>query len=344
MMNIVLFGAGGDAKNFFSIKQKYPKLYNDNIITILDNDNNKWGTLLNDYTIKNPINITNLEFDKVIISSSKYKTEIRESLKKLHNVSDDVIMDMNDYKYQKIIEYQYKQNLEKNKLNEDKINFKKFNEKSLVIYTAIIGDYDDLKEPQYIDNAHYVCYTDQKNIKSNTWEIRYIDEVPKKDRAVVVRKYKTLPHLFFPEYDTSIWIDASFQIKGSLIDIMKKYQKCSNMLLLPHYERFCIYDEAAYCMVINRGNKTEILSQIKKYLEEKYPENNGLLAGGFIVRNHMESNVRKLMKLWYSEIENNSKRDQISLPYVIWKQSFIYDLINIRYNNNAWFINKRHKI
>lgn len=43
--------------------------------------------------------------------------------------------------------------------------------KKIVIYTAFTGNYDNLKEPEYIDeNCDYVCFTDNPNIKSKYLE------------------------------------------------------------------------------------------------------------------------------------------------------------------------------
>ena len=47
-------------------------------------------------------------------------------------------------------------------LDEELINDVKDNE--LVIYTAFTGDYDSLKEPEFIDdNTKYVCFTQNPN-------------------------------------------------------------------------------------------------------------------------------------------------------------------------------------
>ena len=47
-----------------------------------------------------------------------------------------------------------------------------------VCYTVIVGQYDSLKEPQYIsDNFDYICFTDQTNFKSNVWDIRPLPDI-----------------------------------------------------------------------------------------------------------------------------------------------------------------------
>ena len=46
------------------------------------------------------------------------------------------------------------------------------------IYTAIIGDYDNLYTPKIVTEGwDYICFTDNKKLKSDFWTIKY---VPKK--------------------------------------------------------------------------------------------------------------------------------------------------------------------
>ena len=43
------------------------------------------------------------------------------------------------------------------------------------IYTFIIGDYDNLKHPRIITpDWDYICVTDNPNLKSDVWQIKYI--------------------------------------------------------------------------------------------------------------------------------------------------------------------------
>ena len=62
-----------------------------------------------------------------------------------------------------------------------------------VIYTAIIGGYDELIEPEYIPKEwEFVCFSD-RNLKSKVWDVRKV--VPKYEQPVRnSRYYKTKPH------------------------------------------------------------------------------------------------------------------------------------------------------
>ena len=68
-----------------------------------------------------------------------------------------------------------------------------FENSRLVIYTAIIGDYDTLKEPEYIDeNCDYICFTDNWELTSDIWQIRLVENTSL-DSTRLQRMYKVLP-------------------------------------------------------------------------------------------------------------------------------------------------------
>lgn len=52
-------------------------------------------------------------------------------------------------------------------------------------------------------------------------------------------------------------------------------------------------------------------TQINRYRKEGYPDHNGLVAGGFVVRDNRSNNVKLLMKAWWREIARWSRRDQL---------------------------------
>ena len=85
--------------------------------------------------------------------------------------------------------------------------------KKVIIYTAIFGGYDELVEPDYIpEDCDFVCFTDSTHFKSDVWDIRVVKpyyEEPVRNS----RYYKTKPHVFFPDYEISLWIDGTINVK-----------------------------------------------------------------------------------------------------------------------------------
>lgn len=339
MKKIVLFGAGAQLQKFLNYCKFNVQMQETEIIAICDNDSQKHGKHVGKFTILHPNILNELIYDGIVITT-QYVSEIREQLISFYGVKSK-IHTIDEYIRLETIAYNVCINEKRNRgviLSKEDI----FNSNSLVIYTAIIGDYDELKDPEFIqDGISYVCFTDNPRITSDIWDVRYV--VGGADPRQVVREYKVLPHKFLSDYETSIWIDASFTICGDLVAFIMEYQKHAPMLLFPHYERICIYDEAAVCISNSIEEKEVILRQINQYYNEGYPLNEGLVCGGFLVRQHHNLEIQSLMEEWWKAICDFSKRDQISLPYLMKKNNIYYDLCDLYIQNNVWIKNNRHK-
>jgi hypothetical protein len=61
-----------------------------------------------------------------------------------------------------------------------------------------------------------------------------------------------------------------------------------------------------------------IQKQIEKYQSEGFSDDLGLFSTTCLARRHT-SEVKKLQSLWWNEICEGSKRDQLSFTYCLWK-------------------------
>ncbi|WP_158588751.1 glycosyltransferase domain-containing protein [Butyrivibrio sp. X503] len=339
--DVLLWGAGAEFRKFIAEAVCLPQVFDLDHLFVVDSDEIKWGTEFRGLSIHSPKEVDGQKYKKIVISSTDYFEDIVNTIRG-YKVDCSNIQSLLEFKQQAIIDYQYTKNLIITKNN----NYipTRYNNDKLVIYTAIIGDYDYLASPLFIDDGvEYVCFTDQRKLQSDIWNIEYIHTDPSCNHEEVVRKFKCLPHMFFGEYDSSIWMDASITIKSSMIEMIYKYQNSADLMLFPHYERVCIYDEAAVCIANHKSDKERIIKQINYYYNNGYQFNNGLYCGGLIVRNHNISEVKKTMEDWHSEIVKYSKRDQISLPYVIDKNRLQIDLTNLYIYDNKYFTVRKHK-
>ena len=340
MQKIVLFGAGGTLQNFLREMKYSSQFQKDEIVAICDNDESKCGKKIDAYTVQKPADLKSLYYDAIVITSL-YVTEINDVLRQKYGI-EDRILSLEEYRISSTIAHNVQTNKARNRGNH-LTKQDMFHKNSMVIYTAIIGDYDELKTPKQIqDNCTYVCFTDRKSIKSDVWEIRHVDggDDPRK----TVREYKMFPHKFLSEYETSIWVDASLELQGDMWEYVKRYQSSSPILLFPHPYRICIYEEAAACIHYSMAEKEVILKQINAYYKNEYPVNNGLVCGGCIVRQHQNHDIQTLMEEWWHEVCTYSKRDQLSLPYLMWKNHINYDLCDQFIEDNEWIKKSSHKL
>ena len=235
----------------------------------------------------------------------------------------------------------------------------------IVIYTTIFGGKDNLIEPEFIpDGCDFVCFTDQDFI-SDTWKIKRVKpEFEDPNRSAKI--YKILPHKYLLEYEISIWIDGNLLVRGDVNKLINDYLKNNNLAAFSHNKhtkrwkklfwvknaedcRDCIFDESGYLLKIGEDGKYKdnadlIRIQIEKYRNEGYPENNGLIVGMIILRKHNESDVVKTMEDWWQEIENGSRRDQLSFNYVAWKNKLNFVYMKGDSRRNKYFLHRKHKV
>ncbi len=208
----------------------------------------------------------------------------------------------------------------------------------IAIYTAFTGNYDELKDPEFIDdNCDYICFSDNEDLKSDIWEIRPMEDTFL-DNNRKAKQYKVFPNKYLPEYKYSFWLDGSFKIKGSIREYIYKNLKAnSNMLNVVHTERDCIYEEYKASKIIPRYPRAIMEEQINSYKKEGFPKHYGLAVMGAIFRKHNDKDVIDLMNAWWEEIIKYSNQDQLSFAYVAWKQDFHPSVSLIYYWDNEYW-------
>ena len=205
--------------------------------------------------------------------------------------------------------------------NNIRANSKKYR---LVVYTALFGDYDDLIDPpEKFEGCDFVCFTDQKHLKSDIWEIRLVEECDLPPN-MMNRRFKILPHLFLPEYEQSLYVDANICILKNPKELSDKFLKKTKFVAPKHFARDCAYDEAKECIVLMKDRKEIIKKQMQRYKNEGFPSHFGLSENNILLRAHIDNSVIDLMQSWWKELQSGAKRDQLSLPFVMWKKNFEY--------------------
>jgi hypothetical protein len=219
----------------------------------------------------------------------------------------------------------------------------KENKKKIAVYTAISNNYDSLKLPiTESKDIDFICFTDNDNLKSDKWKITTIEE-QNLDPIRLAKKVKVLPHIYLSEYDLSLWVDANFLITHDLNELFNTYLSKGLIACFRHPYRNCIYEEAKACIDIKRDKKSIIEKQMSKYQSLKYPEKNGLISSGAILRQHNDPKIIKLSEDWWKEIVQFSIRDQLSFNYAAWKNNIDYTILNESIENNKYFKIKGHQ-
>lgn len=209
------------------------------------------------------------------------------------------------------------------------------------IFTAIFGNYDDLKEPlrhSYVNGWKMVCFTDQE-IQSDHWQIF---RVPVMDCGPIktARYYKIMYYKhILTEY--SMWIDATFFINTNLDEFwLNNFTEPFTTMRHPFDD--CIYKDVKSCINGKKDNVGVLTNQGHLYSRLGIPKNNGLIASGILLRQNTPE-VRDLCRLWWEQVKAHSTRDQIAFGYASWRKPGVHRFMPFNYTRDKQFIHLPHK-
>ena len=185
------------------------------------------------------------------------------------------------------------------------------------IYTSIYGGRDKLSRPkdEFLDGCDFASFTGDGGLLD-------------------AKRHKVLPHRYFQDYEISVWIDGNVELLDNIRPIIRKFLRKGNMAVLRHPAESLegvtpyMYREAEVCLLQGVGNPKDIKRQVDAYRKEGCPADREAVMLSVIIRRHNEPSVIEFDKEWWRQINKYSYRDQISFPYVAWKQDFKYSKLN----------------
>lgn len=226
---------------------------------------------------------------------------------------------------------------------------KKINGK-IAVYTSIFGGYDTILEPYYVsDKCDYFIITDQKISEESIWKkitVDNIEEFGEMDDYHKSKFCKMMPHILFPDYDYSIWVDGNVQIVADLVPLVDRMEGETAMATFRNPLHNCIYTEKNFLICKNAANYEQLEEQINIYRNNGFPKHFGMREFSLIVRKHSDSLCQELMRQWWEQVNRYTMRDQISFPYILWKNNLSIDYIQLlgdNWRDNPRFISMQHQ-
>lgn len=206
-----------------------------------------------------------------------------------------------------------------------------------VAYTCMFGYSEKFADRlfDHDDSTDFICFTDDKSLRSNRWTFRYIDSQPL-GPVRTSKKVKILAHQFLRSYSSSLYLDNTVKPKVpvqtlfSLLDASAQPMACFR-----HPQRSCIYDEAVVVSDLRMDSLDTISNQMSHYRSLGHPANAGLICGTVLLRRHNDANVIAQMERWFAEILRWSYRDQLSFNFVARQLGFVPSDLPGQIDNNT---------
>ena len=193
-----------------------------------------------------------------------------------------------------------------------------------VIYTVAIKGYDVPTLHSYIaPQWDYICFTNDEALLSlgcyGVWRLRPLARVEASD-ALTNRWHKLHPHILFPQYERSIYIDSKVDARTAFLFEEIEKRKESRLLIPIHAECSCIYKEIRRCLKAGKETK-ENAAKVRRLLKDAgFPKSYGLTENSIVYRRHNDEAVIGLMSEWWGILSSVSHRDQLSLSFLLWKR------------------------
>lgn len=222
--------------------------------------------------------------------------------------------------------------------------------KRFCVYTAIVGNYDEIRQPMAIDgDFDFLLFSDTVGEKQlGVWKIMPI-EYHNEVKTKVARWVKTHPEQLLSEYEYSVWIDANVLIRNDAFYSHVKELAEQNVMIstLVHPDWTCTYQEMLHLMYLGWESEQTTLEWGSYLRCEGFPRNIGTFETRVLYRNHAKKNVWAFDGLWWDCIERYSRRDQYSFRYCLWKESM--ECIGFLPNgfhvlDNQFFIVNKHNL
>jgi len=183
----------------------------------------------------------------------------------------------------------------------------------IILYSCLVNKRDRIKPIEFDDGFKYVLFTDDLKADAKGWEIRPVVWTSE-DPVLTARYHKHHPFVLFPDATYTIWLDMTHWAYQSLIPLLTNF----DLMLHKHQERHTICAEADICKFLKFDSPEIIESQITHYKNDGFIDNIGLYSTSCLIRKNTYQ-CQMLSEMWWEEICKWSKRDQISLPYCLWR-------------------------
>jgi len=164
------------------------------------------------------------------------------------------------------------------------------------------------------------------------------------DPRMSARMYKALSHRFV-EGSHTVWVDGNIYpkvLERKIIQLLGD----QDMAVFKHPTRNSYEEEIKACENFEKDSPDTMRKQVEGYRKRGFdvtPGGHRLLAGGIIIRKNKPS-VNAFNEYWWAEVCTKSKRDQLSLPWVIWRTKVNCKVLEMDIRNNEFFEFRNHLI
>ncbi|TQL48657.1 uncharacterized protein DUF616 [Homoserinimonas aerilata] len=207
-----------------------------------------------------------------------------------------------------------------------------------VVYSALMGQYEKLNEQPVAreTDIDFICFTDDPELTSETWQIRLVEPRLPMDSIRSARYFKTRGFMLLGDYDESLWIDNSVRLRSTPDAILDAWLADADIAIPQHSFRKTVIGEFDTVATDGYDDPARVYEQLIHYSSlrpeslQELPYWTALLA-----RRHTPE-VDAAMSLWSDHIMRYSRRDQLSINFVLGSAGLPVTAIGIDNLSSEW--------
>lgn len=206
----------------------------------------------------------------------------------------------------------------------------------IALITSVYGDYDPVRpyNPEWgFDDA--VLVTDSAEGSAEGWRtvVQPMDAPPR-----YAAKYAKMNPWRYTDCDAALWVDGSIEVTSAhLRGFVAQHLERAPLIVWTHPEgRIDIRQEGPVCWDWPKYAGQPMREQIDAYVADGFPERWGLFACG-VMAWRFTPEARAFGEEWLGEQYRWTIQDQISLPYLLWREGMAFDVFRAHQYQNPYF-------
>lgn len=200
----------------------------------------------------------------------------------------------------------------------------------IVVYSCHFGQHEPFNPQATGEGPGYdrVVFTDLPGLQAPGVQVRFLrpEDLPGvTDGKRLSRLPKLCPHLFFPNHDWAIYVDNCADLRVPPSAIVQTIEELHGghpprgRYLFKHRTRDCAYREALVCKRVGKITRAGYRQQVRAYKNEGFPQHHGLYMNTMMIQRMGDEQTDRFNQAWFDHFMTTSQRDQISLPFMLWK-------------------------
>jgi hypothetical protein len=193
----------------------------------------------------------------------------------------------------------------------------------IVVYTCIVGGYDQLIQQPREARTRYVCFTDSPPSRTNGWEVRpLLSPSEIKSPRLINRYHKVLCYDRFPGTTETIYVDGNVKLLAPPSLLAERLrQSRTSIASLAHGVRTKVSEELHACArKLSSSQAEDARNLYLMQVQQGFPDDLGLSANFLLIRKVQDQALRRAMERWWQCISSYVERDQLSLQYSLWAE------------------------